>query len=230
MRLLTSFKYRYDNFRGRLELLREDSTVRRFNVLYYFKKPSTWASTNFLGVSVWKYPTDLWSYQEIIFDTRPDVLIETGTAAGGSAYYFARLFDLIGAGRVVTVDLEHKYELPEHPRITYLTGSSVAPETIERVREHIRPGERVMVVLDSDHSASHVLEELRAYGPLVSRGCYMVAEDSNVNGNPSFWGHGPGPAEAVRAFLKSDSTFEVDRSRERFMLTTNPGGYLRRVT
>ncbi len=211
-------------------MFRERSTVRRFNVLYYFKKPDTWASTKFLGVEVWKYPTDLWSYQEIIFETRPDVLIETGTARGGSALYFARLFDLIGAGRVISVDVERWHSLPEHPRITYLTGSSVEAETVERVKGHIRTGERVMVVLDSDHSEAHVLRELEIYGQLVTPGCYMVAEDSNVNGNPSFRGHGPGPAEAVRAFLKSNAAFGVDRSRERFMLTTNPGGYLKRVT
>jgi cephalosporin hydroxylase len=229
MGLLTSLRYRCDNLLGRVELRRERATVRRFHRLYYFKKPKTWADTRFLGVPTAKNPLDLWVYQEILFETRPDVIVETGTAHGGSALFMASVCDLLGRGRVISVDLRPQPNLPAHDRVTYLTGSSVAPEVAAAVRGQIPAGARVMIVLDSDHSEAHVLEELKTYAPLVTPGCYAVVEDSNVNGHPVFLGHGPGPAEAVRRFLSSDDSFTVDRSREKFMFTFNPGGYLRRT-
>lgn len=185
--------------------------------------------TRWLGVSVGKLPEDLWIYQEVIHETRPDVLIETGTAYGGSALFFASLFDLLGRGKVVSVDLYLRGDVPEHPRIEYVQGSSIAPDVVDRVRSRVVGADRVMVVLDSDHSASHVLEELRALAPLVTAGNYLVVEDSYLHGRPLVPGFGAGPGEAVERFLREHGGFEVDRSRERFGVTQNPGGWLRRV-
>ena len=229
MRLFTSLRYRSDTFFGRLELRRAAATVRRFHRLYYFKKPTTWSDTRFLGVPIAKNPLDLWVYQEIMFETRPDLIIEAGTAHGGSALYMASVCDLLGAGRVVSVDVEPQPDRPHHPRVTYLTGSSVAPEVVARVRAQVRGGELVMVVLDSDHAESHVFDELAAYAPLVTPGCYLIVEDTNVNGRPVFRAHGPGPAEAVKRFLAAHPEFVPDAPREKFMFTFNPGGYLRRA-
>ena len=175
-----------------------------------------------------KSPLDLWAYQEIVVETHPDLLIETGTYDGGSALFFASLFDLLGRGRVVTVDVDEHEARPEHKRITYLSGSSVAPEILERMRTATAEAERVMVVLDSDHRCEHVLAELRAYGPLVSPGCYLVVEDTNVDGHPVLPGFGPGPLEAVERFLAEDKCFEVDRLREKFLVSFNACGFLRR--
>ena len=228
MSLISSLRHRFDGFQRRLEWARARATVRRFHALYYTHQERTWADTRFLGAPVFKCPLDLWVYQEIVFETRPDVIIETGTDRGGSALYFASLFDLLGGdGRVVTIDVERKPPLPEHPRVTYLNGSSVAPEVVARVRS-LTDGRRVMVVLDSDHTAPHVREELRIYGELVTPGCYMVVEDTNVNGHPVFRGHGPGPTEALSDFMRADTRFERDARREKFFLTFNPRGYLRR--
>ena len=204
--------------------------VRGFHRLYYDAGPrgGTWANTRWLGVGVSKCPLDLWVYQEIIDETRPDLLVETGTFDGGSALYFASLFDLLGRGRVVTIDVDPHERLPEHERITYLTGSSVAPEIGTLIQELASEAERVMVVLDSDHSRDHVLAELRAYGELVTSGCYLVVEDTNVNGHPVWPGFGPGPMEAVEEFLAEDSRFVVDRAREKLLLTFNPSGWLLR--
>jgi cephalosporin hydroxylase len=157
------------------------------------------------------------------------VVVECGTAGGGSAWYFAGLFDLIGNGRIVTVDVVDPGNRPEHERITYLSGSSIDPEVVEQVRSHIGADERVMVVLDSDHSMGHVLEELRAYQHLVSPGSYLIVEDSNINGHPVVPFCGPGPWEALEAFLRETDAFVRDKDREKFFLTFNPGGYLRRV-
>jgi cephalosporin hydroxylase len=175
-----------------------------------------------------KSPMDLWAYQEIVAETKPHVIVECGTAFGGSSYYLASLLDLLGRGEVVTVDIEARPGQPTHPRITRLIGSSTDPAIVTQVRQRVA-GRRAMVILDSEHSRDHVAAELEAYRGLVAVGCYLVVEDTNVNGHPVVPEHGPGPMEAVEAFLPEASEFEVDRARERFMLTLNPGGYLRRV-
>ena len=201
--------------------------VREFHRLFYELAP--WLQTYWLGVRVQKCPLDLWIYQEILFDLRPDVIVETGTLAGGSAFYLASVCDLVGSGRVITVDVKPPKRPPTHDRITYLTGSSTDPEIAEAVRRLIEPGERVMVVLDSAHSDSHVLKEMQIYGPLVTQDSYLIVEDTNLGDNPVPFVN-PGPIKAVREFLSQNGSFEVDRSREKFLLTFNPSGYLRRVS
>jgi cephalosporin hydroxylase len=171
---------------------------------------------------------DLMTYQEILYDTRPDVLVEAGTFKGGSALFFASMMDLLDHGRVITIDIKD-YGRPSHPRITYLQGFSTAPEILTTVKNAISPGDRVMVVLDSDHSAENVRKELRAYGPLVTVGAYLVVEDTNINGHPVLPGHGPGPTEALDEFLKTDTGFVRDPSREKFLLSFNPGGFLKKT-
>ena len=110
-----------------------------------------------------------------------------------------------------------------------MEGSSTSAEVLDQVTAFVQDAERVMVILDSDHSREHVLRELELYAPLVSKGCYLVVEDTNVNGHPVVPGFGPGPMEALNEFLSGSNDFEVDRSREKLMLTFNPCGYLLRV-
>jgi cephalosporin hydroxylase len=203
------------------------SIVDQFNRLYYHSPEIPWRNTFYRGVPVAKAPTDLWAYQEIISETRPAWIVETGTQYGGSAYYIADLCELLGHGRVVSVDIAAKPGLPDHPRVTYLAGSSTEPAIVEQVRAMVVGGP-VMVILDSDHSYSHVRAELDLYAPLVSDDSYLIVEDTNVNGHPVLPTHGPGPTEAVEEFLTANQEFEVDPSRERFLLTFNPRGYLRR--
>lgn len=199
-----------------------------FHWVFYNLHGQTWNSTAWLGTHAKKCPFDLWIYQEMISEQRPDLIIETGTAFGGSALFLASICDLVDHGEVVSIDVEH-HERPTHPRITYLHGSSTAPETLEQVRARAAGTTSRLVLLDSDHSKQHVLRELELYAPLVHVGGYIVVEDTNVGGHPVARWHGPGPHEAVAEFLSSTSAFEVDRERERLMLTFNPGGYLRRV-
>jgi cephalosporin hydroxylase len=202
------------------------ATIDDFHRLYYDSE--TWKNTHWLGVPALKCPLDLWVYQEILFETKPDLIIECGTFMGGSAFFLASIFDLMGHGRVVTIDVEDRGPRPKHKRITYLLGSSVAQETVARVRRHIKRNERVMVILDSDHTRDHVLAEMRTYGPLVTPGCYMIVEDTNINGHPVYEDYGPGPMEALDLFLAENSDFEIDPAREKFFLTFNPRGWLRR--
>jgi cephalosporin hydroxylase len=178
---------------------------------------------------VLKCPLDLWLYQEILHRIRPAVIVETGTAFGGSALFLASMCDLIGSGRVVSVDLKPRSGRPEHPRVTYITGSSVAPETLARVAAEIAGASPVMVLLDSDHSEAHVSRELEAYHRHVSVGSYLVVEDTNLNGHPVEREHGPGPWEAVQAFLPRHPEFVHDLEMDKFLLSFNPRGYLKRL-
>ncbi len=204
----------------------DTETIREFHRIYY--DSLIWQSTYWLGVPAYKSPLDFWVYQEILAETRPDLLIETGTADGGSALFFASILDLLGSGSVVSIDTVPSDGRPEHPRITYLTGSSLEPGILRRVREVADGARSVMVVLDSDHSASHVLNEIRAYAPMVTPGQYLVVEDTNLNGNPVEPDFGPGPAEAVATFLAEEPNFHPDVAREKFLLTFHPAGFLRR--
>ena len=203
--------------------------VDGFHIVYYNNVKSTWGDTFWFGAEVLKNPLDLWVFQEIIFETRPDVIVEAGTFKGGSALYMAHMLDLLGRGQVVTIDIEEHPGRPVHPRIRYLLGSSTSSEITGKVKSYITPQDRVMVVLDSDHHKAHVLQELRLYHRLVTKGNYLIVEDTNINGHPVYRSFGPGPMEAVDEFLQGNSDFLPDRSREKFLVTHNPKGYLRRI-
>jgi cephalosporin hydroxylase len=203
--------------------------TNRFHKLYYYRRSQTWRNTRWLGTSVQKCPLDLWIYQELLHEIRPEWIIETGTAAGGSASYLATLCDALGCGQVITIDPLDQGSRPQHPRIHYLRGRSIEAGILAQVADAVAGARSVMVVLDSDHSFANVLAELRAYHGFVTPGSYCVIEDGNVGGHPVRREFGAGPQEAVRAFLAENDAFEVDRSREKFYLTFNPSGYLRRV-
>jgi cephalosporin hydroxylase len=209
----------------------ERNIVRRFHQLYYYAKQRTWKNNTFwLSVPTAKCPLDLWVYQEIISETKPDIIIEAGTAHGGSALFLASICDLVRCGRIITIDVRELPGRPQHERIKYLVGSSVSEEIVEEVRSLIKPDDRVMVILDSDHSAAHVLRELNIYSRMVTVNCYLIVEDTNVNGHPVLPLYGAGPMEAVEQFASGRTDFIVDRQREKFFMTFNPKGYLRRAS
>jgi cephalosporin hydroxylase len=207
----------------------ERRVVRPFHRLFYKSGTRTWSNICWLGLPAQKCVFDLWIYQELLHELRPAVTIECGTADGGSALFLASICDLLGEGEVVTVDIEEKAGRAVHERITYLNGSSTAPEIVRAVEEHVDGRSPVLVILDSNHERDHVLEEMRLYGSLVTPGSYLIVEDTNINGHPVLPEFGPGPAEAIEAFLAESSEFTVDPSREKLILTFNPGGYLRKT-
>lgn len=208
------------------------SAVRDFHQLYFDARAYnlTWRNTHWLGHPVLKCPLDLWLYQEILFRLRPTLIVETGTAFGGSALFLASMCDAIGHGRVVSVDLTPRAARPEHPRIQYLTGSSVNNLVVSTITEMARGASPVMVILDSDHAMAHVRQELEAYHPLVTPGSYLIVEDTNLNGHPVEPGHGPGPMEAVRDFLATHLHFVHDPEMDKFLMSFNPGGFLKRLS
>jgi cephalosporin hydroxylase len=207
----------------------ERRVVRPFHQLFYDSGAQTWSNTRWLGVSAQKCVFDLWIYQEILHELRPAVIIECGTANGGSALFLASVCDLLDHGEVITVDISEEDRRPVHDRITYLAGSSTAPEVISSIEERVGGRTPVLVILDSNHERVHVLDELRLYSPLVSAGSYLIVEDSNINGHPVLAEFGPGPAEAMEQFLAESKEFNVDRTREKYFLTFNPGGYLQKA-
>jgi cephalosporin hydroxylase len=207
----------------------DEAIVRRFHELYYGTQNKTWRDTYWLGVPLLKCPLDLWVYQELVYRLRPAYIVETGTHKGGSAYYLASLCDLLDHGRVLTIDTAFRGDRPRHPRIEYVTGSSVDPAVFGAVRGRVSGSDSTLVILDSDHDREHVLTELRMYAKLVTLGSYLVVEDTNLNGHPVRPDWGPGPGEAVDAFLAESPSYRRDPSVEKHLLTFHPGGYLVRV-
>lgn len=207
-----------------------DAIRDQFQLLYYHVSMKTWKDTWYRGFPTYKCPTDMWVYQELIDTLRPGLVVETGTFRGGSALFIADRLETLGHGEVVTIDVDAQPDRPEHPRLTYLLGSSVGATVLDEVRRRLpADGSPVLVILDSDHSQAHVAAELAAYSSIVTVGSYLVVEDTNVNGHPAARDHGPGPFEAVQDFLATDPGYEVDEHCERYYLTQNPSGYLRRI-
>ncbi|MDB5458794.1 MAG: hydroxylase [Caulobacteraceae bacterium] len=202
-----------------------------------------------MGRPVIQLPEDLLRLQEVIWALKPDVLVETGVAHGGSLVFYASLFEAMGRGRVIGVDIEirphNRAAIEAHPmkrRIELIEGSSIAPPVLDRVKALISPGETVLVVLDSNHTKAHVLEELRAYGELVSVGSYIVATDGimeQVSGGPRTapdwsWNN---PLHALRAFAAEDPRFVIEEPAFPFnegvvraRVTYWPEAFLKRVS
>jgi len=191
-----------------------------------------WTEVYWMGKQVVKCPMDLWVYQEIIWETKPDLLIETGTSGAGSAFFFAHLFDMLGTGHVLTVDtMTYPALCHPHPRITYLVGDSISPGMIADIHARARAMRlaRIMVSLDSLHTYAHVKAELAAYADLTSLGCYCVVEDTGFAADDLGWD----PAwcsRAVAEFVAARPEFTVDLHRERHLLTSNHRGWLRRTS
>lgn len=195
-----------------------------------------------LGLPIIQMPADVVALQEVIWAFRPQLVIETGIARGGSLILSASILELIGEGSVLGVDIEirahNRCAIEEHPlahRIRMIEGSSVDPSVIGRVRD-VAAGERTMVVLDSNHTHEHVLAELEAYGPLVTPGQFLVVADTVVESippqdhRPRPWGPGNNPSTALAQYLTRHPEFIVDEYiNAKLLITSSPGGYLRRT-
>jgi cephalosporin hydroxylase len=194
------------------------------------ERTDNFGDITWLGKPVWQNVLDLWIIQETIAEVRPALLLETGTNRGGSSWFYAQLFDLLDHGRVITSDVERMHDL-RHPRVEYLIGSSTAPDIFAHVRDAATAADGpVMVILDSDHSESHVASELDLYASLVTSGSYLLVQDGSTDTLGVFRSGRPGPLPAIHAFLARNPQFVLDAERgNRFPITHHPDGWLRRV-
>jgi cephalosporin hydroxylase len=206
--------------------------------LYRYSYLWTW-----LGVPVIQMPEDIVALQQIIWAMRPQVVIETGFARGGSALLYSSILELVGEGLVISVDIDvrphNRQAVEAHPlghRVRIVEGSSTARETVSRVRGLVPPDARVMAVLDSNHTHSHVLQELHVYGSFVTKGQFLVVSDTVVEDiprqahRPREWGPGNSPRTAVNEFLATSDRFIADRdANAKLLISSSKGGYLRCV-
>lgn len=243
-----------------IKLLGNDSEADRIslNWLVYTSKFKYSYHFRSLGVPLIQYPQDMVAVQELIWSIKPDLIIETGIAHGGSLILSASMLALldmtdaivdgrqidpnVSSRKVLGVDIDirdhNRAAILAHPmasRIEMIQGSSVAPDIIERVRTFARNYKRIMVFLDSNHTHAHVLEELKAYASLTSKDSYCIVFDTVIEDMPEDafpdrpWGRGDNPKTAVWEFLKSHPEFEIDRMvQDKLMITVAPDGYLRR--
>ena len=200
---------------------------------------------NWLGRPIIQYPQDMIAMQEIIWDIKPDLIIETGIAHGGSLIFYASILELIGKGEVVGVDIDirehNRKEIENHPlfkRITMIQGSSIDPEIVEEVRKHTEDKKVILVTLDSNHTHDHVLEELKMYAPFVSLNSYLVVYDTiveklpenHLEGNVRPWGIGDNPWTALTTFISDNPEFEIDQSiNNKLLISVAPDGYLKKI-
>jgi len=195
-----------------------------------------------MGLPIIQYPQDMVALQEIIWQVRPDVIVETGIARGGSLIFSASMLELLGGDRlVVGIDIDirppNRKAVEDHPlakRIVMIEGSSIEDATVEAVRRQIAGKERILVLLDSNHTHDHVLDELRLYAPMVTSGSYLVVFDTLIENMPEDfypdrpWGKGNNAMTAVHTFLESTDRFEIDREiQNKLQITAAPDGYLR---
>jgi len=205
--------------------------IQRF-VNHWFLAQNFFKANRWFGVRTLQNPLDAWVTQEIITEVRPDVIVEAGTYKGGSALMWAAILEQLNPeGEVITIDVNKPSKKARknnlwRQRVTFLKGSSTDPAILENVRQQVE-GKRVLVILDSLHTRDHVYDELRAYSKMVPVGSYIIVQDTGA------WKSGvsvlSGASQAIMEFLAENDDFEMDRSRERFLLTNNPTGFLKRV-
>jgi cephalosporin hydroxylase len=186
-------------------------------------------NVRWLGNQVFQNVLDLWTVADTIAEVQPALIIESGTYQGGSALFYASVFDLLGQGHVITIDIEKLHD-HKHPRIEFWIGDSTSEAMTVRARTAAQQQSGpVMVILDSNHAAPHVKRELEAYSPAVTPGSYLLAQDGVIDALGIFRHHRPGPMPAIREFLREHQEFEVDLERSnRFLITHHPSGWLRR--
>lgn len=232
-------KKRIASYPGKIKLVQSGRTFLMESLAENYSYNFNW-----LGMPIIQYPQDIVAIQEILWETRPDIIIETGVARGGSLILYASLLEMFRPeGIVVGIDIDirehNRKRIEQHPlshRIRLIENSSILESTIAEVRILIGAGKKVMVSLDSNHTHEHVLKELELYSPLVSIGCYCVVFDTIVEymkpgsypDRP--WNKGNNPRTAVDEFLKNNDHFVLDDQIEKkLIITAAPGGYLCRI-
>ena len=185
--------------------------------------------TTYFGIKALKSPIDHWVYQELIYENQPDIIIEIGNASGGAIFSLAHICDLLGKGRVIGIDISHQAiseRVKNHPRITLIEGD--ACQCFSNVQRLVCESDKVLIIEDSSHTYQNTLDVLRTYSTLLNLGDYFIVEDGICHHGLTV-GPNPGPYEAIEEFIKENNNFKIDRTKESFLITWNPKGYLRRI-
>jgi cephalosporin hydroxylase len=230
------------NQKAAKEMQRNDRLLSKAkNVLIKADRYRWLHQNSWMGEPLLNLPQDMFALQEIIYKTRPDYIIETGVAWGGSLFFSASLLELIGGKKVIGIDIFIPNNLQSRlaknarlfSRIKLVTGSSTSCGTIQQVRKIIGRSKKVVVILDSFHTHDHVLKELISYSRFVGEGFYLICGDTIVESIPAQghrprpWGPGNNPATALQEFLKTNKRFAVDRDIDaKLLFTCHPGGYI----
>lgn len=227
-----------------IEKMGNDSDVQSATRLWFDKTFPYEYSYHFrwMGIPIIQYPQDIVAMQEIIWQVKPDLIIETGIARGGSLIFYASMFEMMGIdGEVIGIDIDirdhNRQAIESHPMAKYITmyeGSSIDKNIVEQVTQQAQGKKRILVALDSLHTHGHVLEELELYSPLVTKDSYLVVFDTVVEDmDASYsdnrpWTHGDNPKTALYEFLKSNNRFEIDtQMNDKLLISVAPDGYLK---
>lgn len=221
----------------------EDTAMHKYSMDFFLETCKFNYSYNFtwLGRPIIQYPQDIIAMQEIIWNVKPDLIIETGIAHGGSLIFSASMLELIGKGEVLGIDIDirehNRVEIEKHPmfkRINMIEGSSTSDEVLNEVRSYAKSKKCILVILDSMHTYDHVLKELELYSEFVTKGSYLVVFDTVIEDMPDDffedrpWGKDNNPKMAVRDFLKNNERFVIDKDIEnKLLITVAPDGYLK---
>jgi cephalosporin hydroxylase len=234
------FKKKNDNM---IKTMSKDKEMLKLTKKWFDKSFSHEYSYHFswLGRPIIQYPQDIIAIQEIIWKIKPDLIIETGIAHGGSLILSASILELLGKGEVVGIDIDirkHNHLAIENhslkKRINMIEGSSISKKIIKKVFEFTKDKKRIMVILDSNHTHKHVLKEMELYSPLITKGSYLIVLDTVIENMPEDffknrpWSKGNNPMSAVKKFLEQNKRFKIDKKIDKkLLITVAPQGYLK---
>lgn len=197
-----------------------DEIIKAFHDLYYSSRIWAYGNTKYKGIIIEKMPLDLWIFQEIIYEVKPDLIVELGSRYGGSATWLGDVCENFGHGYVITFEISDSVIAPPHPRVDFIRTNCLIGVATHKVKDAIaKYGSKVLVIDDAEHTEYAVSKALEIYSPFVSKGSYFIVEDTNVTA----------AKEAVEKFLPNHPEYEIDKSCHKFFLTFNPNGYLKKI-
>ncbi len=228
---------------NKLKLNMEENFNKSLKEIFAVIMHNVISNTFYHGIKTLKCPLDFWVYQEIIFDLKPDVIIEIGNYNGGSTLALAHIFDTLNKGKIIGIDKNHDNVQPivrDHPRISLITEDACS--AFKKVKNSIKEGEKVLIIEDSSGTYENTLNVLRTFSPLVTKGSYFIVEDG-IPGDCFDFDHDAfdfdndhghehdhdGVSKAIEEFVNECKDFEIDRSKEKYVITLNPKGYLIKV-
>jgi len=229
---------RIESYKNKKEFINSGKDFLEKSLYHKYSYNFSW-----LGRPIIQYPQDIIAMQEIIWKIKPDLIIETGIAHGGSLIFYASLLEVIGGGEVLGIDIEirphNKEAIEQHPmfkRITMIEGSSISDKILDFVKDFSKSKKRILVCLDSNHTHNHVLKELEAYSHFVSVNSYLIVFDTIIEditeelSNQRPWGVGNSPKTALYEFLKNRDDFIIDNTIDnKLIVTAAPDGYLKKI-